>query len=171
MSVDPTPSSNRTLIRSAAVGVVVSAITTAATFSDLAQEFTLLRYPLLGAAMIAVAFAGWSTGRLPAFNRTLWAHAPWWAKLSWLVIIAAALTTFASISVAEPAPANSDAQKVLETRGIGAVAAYFFLIAGLRGNVDESLAENEPFDDRSTDEQDPTMKRSSNMSHSRRAAG
>lgn len=141
--MNPVPNSNRILIRFAAVGVVFSAATTVATFSDLASEVTFFRYPLLAAAMVTVAQAGWSTGRLPAFNRMLWAHAPWWAKLSWLALVVAALAAFASISVIETVPASSGAEEVLEMRGIATVAAYLFLIAGLRRNVDESLANNE----------------------------
>ncbi|HZM84342.1 MAG TPA: hypothetical protein VFC19_52145 [Candidatus Limnocylindrales bacterium] len=145
--MDPTPSGSRALIYVTTAGVLLSAATTAATFTGLAAEFTFLRYPLLGAALVAVAMAGWSSGRLPAFNRTLWAHAPWWARLSWLTIIAASLGTFATISLTEAVPMASVAQRVLETRGIGAVAAYLFLIAGLRRNVDLSLAEAELADD------------------------
>jgi len=138
--VDPTPNSSSVLIRVATAGVLLSAITTAATFTGVAAEFTFLRYPLLGAALTAVAMAGWGSGRLPAFNRTLWDHAPWWARLSWLTIIAAALGVFATISLTETVPMASATQKMLETRGIGAVAAYFFLLAALRRNVDLSLS-------------------------------
>lgn len=166
--MDPAPNSKRTLIRFSVAGVVLSAIATAATFASRASEFTILRYPLLAAAMFTVVLAGWSTGRLPAFNRTLWVHAPWWARLSWLAIIAAALAVFATISLTETLPASSDAEEVLETRGISAVATYLFLIAGLRGNVDESLAGDKPFEYPASaeDEQEPTSKR-----RSRKATG
>lgn len=152
----PVPDSSRMLIRSTAVGVLLSAITTVATFTSLAPELTFLRYPLLAAAMTAVAIAGWTTGRLPEFNRALWAYAPWWARLLWLAIIAAAMAVFASISLTETFPAVSGTQKVLETRGIGAVAAYFFLIAGLRGNVDVSLAKDEAKDEPKHEPKDET---------------
>lgn len=145
--MDPAPSGNRILIRLTAVGVVFSAATAAATFSGLASEVTFLRYPLLAAAMATVVLAGWSTGRLPAFNRMLWTHAPWWARLLWFAIVVAVLAAFASISVVETLPVNSGAGEVLETRGVTAIAAYLFLIAGLRRNVDESLSTAEPFDD------------------------
>lgn len=138
------------LIWVATAGVLLSAFTTAATFTKLAPGFTFLRYPLLGAALGAVAIAGWSSGRLPAFNRTLWAHAPWWARLSWLAIIAAVLAAFATVSLTETFPSAFAEQKVLETRGISAAAAYFFLIAGLRRNVDVSLARPKQTDDADT---------------------
>jgi len=157
--MDPAPNSSRALVRSTAAGVLLSAVTTVSTFTSLAPEFTFLRYPLLAAAMATVVIAGWTTGRLPAFNRTLWAHAPWWARLLWLAIIAAAMAVFASISLTERLPEIADTQKVLETRGIGAVAAYFFLIAGLRVNVDVSLASDEPADHPATGEQDIIKKR------------
>jgi hypothetical protein len=145
MSVDPAPNSKRTLIRSTAAGVLLSAVTTAATFTTAGSEFAFLRYPLLGAAVATVVLAGWNTGRLPAFNRTLWAHAPWWARLLWLAITQ-----------------SSDSQEVLETRGIAAVAAYLFLIAGLRGNVDDCLADDDPFEHPAAvmDERDARKRRS-----------
>jgi hypothetical protein len=147
MDPDTTPSDSRVLLRAATAGVGLSALTTAATFTDFAAEFTFLRYPLLGASLVTVATAGLATGRLPAFNRTLWAHAPWWARVSWLAIIAAILAAFATISLADTVPRASFAGKVLETRGLGAVAAYFFLLAGLRRNVDLSPAKSAPADD------------------------
>lgn len=142
--MDPMPNGSRLLIRVSIAGVLLSALTTAATFTTFAREFNFLRYPLLGASLAAMVMAGWSSGRLPAFNRTLWAHAPWWARLSWVIIIAAMMGTFATISLIDDAPTVSLSQTVLETRGIGAVAAYFFLIAGLRRNVDVSPAKDEP---------------------------
>lgn len=138
------------LIWVATAGVLLSAFMTAITFTRLAPGFTFLRYPLLGAALGAVAIAGWSSGRLPAFNRTLWAHAPWWARLSWLAAIAAVLTAFATVSLTETFPRAFAEQTVLETRGISAVAAYFFLIAGLRRNVEMSLARAKQPDDAHT---------------------
>jgi hypothetical protein len=134
------PKGSRVLIRVTTAGVLASSLATAATFTGSASGFTFLRYPLLGAALAALAMAGWGSERLPAFNRTLWANAPWWARLSWLLIIAAGCVAFATISQTEMLPTASGAQKVLETRGIGAVAAYFFLIAGLRSNVDLNRA-------------------------------
>ena len=144
--MDPAPNSNRIFIRSTAAGVVLSAITAASTFTSFAPEFAFLRYPLLAAAMVTVLLAGWSTGRLPAFNRTLWAHAPWWARLSWLAIISGALAAFASITVAQTMPRDSEVQDALETRGIAAIAAYLLLVAALRRNVDERLADDDPFE-------------------------
>lgn len=157
----------RALIRLAAAGVAVSALATASTFTTDAREFTFLRYPLLGSAIALLILAGWSPAPLPAFNRTLWAHAPWWARLAWLAILAAALATFATISLSDATPADSAhpggpanrgsqgnpgnsagsvdpaERAVLETRGVGAVAAYLFLIAGLRSNVGENAGKGE----------------------------
>ena len=141
------PNGSRLLIRVSIAGVLLSALTTAATFTTFAREFNFLRYPLLGASLAAVVMAGWSSGRLPAFNRRLWAHAPWWARLSWPAIIAAMMGIFTTISRTDDAPTVSVPAKVLETRGIAAVAAYFFLIAGLRRNVDISLSKDEPADE------------------------
>jgi hypothetical protein len=143
------------LIWVATAGVLLSASTTVTTFTRLASGFTVLRYPLLGAALGAVAIAGWSSGRLPAFNRTLWACAPWWARLSWLAILAAVFAAFATVSLTETFPRAFAEQSVLETRGISAVAAYLFLIAGLRRNVDVSLAKaKQPDDAHSTRDED-----------------
>jgi hypothetical protein len=158
MDVDPSPITSRALIRFAALGVAVSTITTASTFTDLAREFTFLRYPLLATATVVVALAGWSTGRLSRFNRTLWTHAPWWARLLWLIVIAGDLVVFASISRADVSPAAVDVLSVLETRGIAPIAAYLFLIAGLRCNVDENLSNDEPFEYHETGEQESPKK-------------
>ena len=136
MDPDPTPSGSRVLVKLAAAGVLLSALITAASFTTFGADSTFLRYPLLGASLVTVAIAGLSTGHLPAFNKTLWAHAPWWARVSWLTIIAAGLGTLTTISRSETAPTPSVADGVLETRGIGAVATYVFLIAALRCNVD-----------------------------------
>jgi hypothetical protein len=144
--VDRIPNDSRALIRVAAAGVALSVLAAAFTFTGFAHELMFLRYPLLGGALAAVILAGWGSGRLPTFNRTLWAHAPWWARLSWLAIIAFMMAMFATMSLADKMPTISAPRKALETRGIGAVAAYFFLIAGLRRNVDVSLARGGPRD-------------------------
>jgi len=131
------PIGNRALIRVAAAGVVLSAVSTAATFSGNAAQYTFLRYPILGAAIALVAISAWGLPPLPRFNRTLWDHAPWWARLTWIAVLIASLALFATISLSEP---GVTARAVLEARGIGAVAAYLFLIAGLLRNVAESQA-------------------------------